>query len=809
LSRPQDQHSRPAAAAGATVYQQIAVLNQQAWELSDTDARQALALSTAAYDLASAPGPVTPPDQEGIAYSLRTQGYLNMRLGDYPLGLSQLTRALAIFEALDCTDGIFDGLADVYDGLAGIYAQIGSYPEALEYMHKQLSAAERIGDMRRVANAYNNLVHVYVELGQHERAIATLQRNLQLGIEIPYPRIECLSYLNLAETYLLTGAYTLARENALVGLRRSQEEGFEVFVVYGYEILGKACRLLGDISQSLQYLDEALAASRRMSSLVTEVVILLELGQTNRAADRFSLARTCLEQGIAVARTIDARSEQAAAHLQLSELYEQLGDTGQALAHFKQHQALKELVSGEKANQRLQVLQVAHDTELAQKEAGHLRSLNDRLEHQVAERTAELTATVALLQKEIGERERAEAEIQQMVATLEQRVAARTDELATFFDLSLLAGEGSDLADVFEQALPRIMEVSRSRVICLHLLDPGHTAEHTALRLAGQQNVPGAAQASLALVPIAAGFQRWLQQPNDPLLTTNLGTKIGPAALLPAAFRLPGYRTYLGAQVKIGGRAGGLLSCYRLRDRGYGIDEIALVTALAEQIGLMLETQRLRRQAEEMAILAERQRLARDLHDSVTQSLYSLTLFSRAGREAAADGDAQRLQESLASLERNTLHALREMRLLLYELRPADLEHEGLQRALELRLNTVERRAGLQLDVQIDLPHTLPPSCESDLYHIVVEALNNVVKHAAAGHVTLVLKQAGEQPNRCLHLVIADDGRGFDPVRNTPGLGLNNMRERVARLHGEITITGELGRGTTVAAVLPWPMGSG
>ncbi len=144
------------------------------------------------------------------------------------------------------------------------------------------------------------------------------------------------------------------------------------------------------------------------------------------------------------------------------------------------------------------------------------------------------------------------------------------------------------------------------------------------------------------------------------------------------------------------------MSCYRFRDRGYGIDEIALVTALAEQIGMMLETQRLRRQAEEMAVLAERQRLARDLHDSVTQSLYSLTLFSRAGREAAADGDTQRLQESLASLEHNTLHALREMRLLLYELRPADLAREGLQRAVELRLNTVERRAGLQLDVAMD-----------------------------------------------------------------------------------------------------------
>jgi signal transduction histidine kinase len=798
LSRPQDHHGDTRTAPGAAVDQQIAALNQQAWDLSDTDSKQAYALAAAAYDLASTPGAGLPPDQVGIAASLRTQGYLNMRLGDFPVGLSQLTRALAILEALDCSGGTPDALPDVYDGLAAIYAQIGSYPEALDYIHKQLAAAERIGDMRRVANAYNNLVHIYSELGQHERALETLQRNLQIGIEIPYPRIECLSYLNLAEVYLMTGAYPLAREHALVGLRRSREEGFAVFATYGYEILGKACRLLGDISQSLQYLDEALAVSRRTSSRVTEVVILLELGQTNRAADRLSLATAYFEQAAAIAHSIDARSEQAAAHLRLSEVYEQLGDAGQALAHFKQHQALKELVAGEKANQRLQVLQVAHDTELAQREAEHLRSLNEGLEKQVAERTAELTTTVALLQQEVGERQRAEAEIQQMVATLEQRVATRTDELATFFDMSLLAGQGSELADVFEQALPRIMEVSHSRAICLHMLD----AERTALRLAGQQNVPGDAQVLLALVPIAGSFERWLQQPNDPLLTTNLDE----AMLLPPAFRLPGCRTYLGAQVKIGGRAEGLLSCYRLRDRGYGIDEIALVTALAEQIGLMLETQRLRRQAEEMAVLAERQRLARDLHDSVTQSLYSLTLFSRAGREAAADGDTQRLQESLASLEQNTLHALREMRLLLYELRPADLENEGLQRALELRLNTVERRAGLQIDVQMDPLSALPASCESDLYHIVVEALNNVVKHAAASRVLLLLKYVGEEPDRRLQLAIVDDGRGYDPAENTGGLGLNNMRERAARLHGEISFTSAPGAGTRVEAILPCPV---
>ena len=83
-----------------------------------------------------------------------------------------------------------------------------------------------------------------------------------------------------------------------------------------------------------------------------------------------------------------------------------------------------------------------------------------------------------------------------------------------------------------------------------------------------------------------------------------------------------------------------MLSYFRFTDQGYGVDEIALGTALAEQMGLVLEIDRLRQNAEAMAVWEERQRLARDLHDSVTQSLYSLSLFSRAAREAAEDGDA-------------------------------------------------------------------------------------------------------------------------------------------------------------------------
>ena len=215
---------------------------------------------------------------------------------------------------------------------------------------------------------------------------------------------------------------------------------------------------------------------------------------------------------------------------------------------------------------------------------------------------------------------------------------------------------------------------------------------------------------------------------------------------------------------------------------------------------MMLETHRLRQKAEEMAVLQERQRLARDLHDSVTQSLYSLSLFSRAGREAAEDGDIDRLNHSLQELEHNTLHALREMRLLLYELRPADLEQEGLIQAVKLRLNTVERRVGLRLDVRLDELPEMSSGCEVELYHIIVEAMNNVVKHASATSLTLHLTQT----NRLLHLHIVDDGQGFDPAHTRGGLGLNNIRERVARLNGQLKIESSPGSGTRLEAVIPY-----
>ena len=535
--------------------------------------------------------------------------------------------------------------------MAGIHFQIGNHPEALNYMYQQLEVAQRIGDQRRVANAYNNLANVYFESGDYDRAIETLHHNLEIAGEIGYERIVCLSLLNLAEAYLLAGDGERALENGLRGLRVSQETGFELFEVYAFHLIGKSYMKLGNPSQAIHTLEQALALSVRLESKVTESLILLSLGEAYRDMQQFDRALAYLQQAVAVAQSIDARSELFKGHLLLSEIYQQQGDLGQALHHFKEHHAWRERVFNEQADQRLKVLQVAHDTETSKREAEILRLKTqqleqeiveqrkleealqvsrDELERQVKARTVELSDTIALLKQEIIERERAETEIQRMVNTLEQRVAARTEELTAFLDLILLAGQAVNLTDIVEQALTRIIEVTRSQAICVHLLD----AEGVTLWLADQQGLSAHHRARVQSVKLHPSFQHWLQQPNDPLVSSALST----TRRLPPPFRLRGFKSYLGAQMRVGPRVSGLLSYFRFTDEGFGVDEVALGTALAEQMGLVLEIDRLRENAEAMAVLEERQRLARDLHDSVTQSLYSLSLFSRAARRPQTTG---------------------------------------------------------------------------------------------------------------------------------------------------------------------------
>jgi PAS domain S-box-containing protein len=271
-----------------------------------------------------------------------------------------------------------------------------------------------------------------------------------------------------------------------------------------------------------------------------------------------------------------------------------------------------------------------------------------------------------------------------------------------------------------------------------------------------------------------------------------------PAAEGPDADLAGCCHALLAVPLQFGGEVYGCLAVYYAEVRTFRDEEIELAVAFADQAALALENARLHHRAREAAVLEERARLARNLHDSVTQQLYSLTLLAEGWRRLSAAGRLPDVDQPLAELGEIARQALKEMRLLVYELRPPDLERLGLRAALEMRLAAVERRAGVEAHLQVDEFGDLPPAVQEELFRIAVEALNNALKHAGAASVTVVLRAAGNR----LELEVADDGSGFDPLATTAGLGLETMRERAENLGGELAIHSAPGAGTRVTVSL-------
>jgi signal transduction histidine kinase len=206
-------------------------------------------------------------------------------------------------------------------------------------------------------------------------------------------------------------------------------------------------------------------------------------------------------------------------------------------------------------------------------------------------------------------------------------------------------------------------------------------------------------------------------------------------------------------------------------------------------------------QVEEFAVVEERNRLARDLHDSVTQALYGLTLSTEAAARQIAAGEIDAAAAQLREIQVTAKQALQEMRLLIYELRPPVLEEQGLAAALQERLQSVEGRVGVVTSLAVEGDGRLPPAVEMELDRITQEALNNALKHAHAHQIAVQLRQ----DERTVALEIADDGIGFDlgTTWSRGGLGLRGMAERAARLGGQLAIDSRPGKGTRVRVEVP------
>jgi signal transduction histidine kinase/ligand-binding sensor protein len=229
---------------------------------------------------------------------------------------------------------------------------------------------------------------------------------------------------------------------------------------------------------------------------------------------------------------------------------------------------------------------------------------------------------------------------------------------------------------------------------------------------------------------------------------------------------------------------------------GFVKDDIRIVDLFASQAAINIEHARLNQQAGRLAVLEERQRLARELHDSVVQSLYSMALYADAARLALESGKQDVTVSHLQELRETARSAMYDMRLLIFELHPPALEQEGLVTALRVRLAAVEARAGVRAELDVEGERRLPIAVEQELYRIVQEALNNVMKHARAQHVTLRMRFY----DHTVSLQIRDDGAGFDPrsIKNDGGMGLHSFAARAAKIGGQVTVDSEPGQGTTV-----------
>jgi signal transduction histidine kinase len=264
----------------------------------------------------------------------------------------------------------------------------------------------------------------------------------------------------------------------------------------------------------------------------------------------------------------------------------------------------------------------------------------------------------------------------------------------------------------------------------------------------------------------------------------------------------PRMRSFLGVPILF---KGDIVGAFYLADKKSGerftdADE-SLIGLLAAHAAIAVENARLYERSRELSIVEERNRIALELHDATAQTLFSIRLAAGTAMGLVRT-DPERALEHLATVRELAASAATELRSLIFELRPAALDADGLLPALRKHLDLLGRAHRLQVTLDADGVGDLPPELEADLYRVAQEALTNVVRHAAASSVAVTLARAGGT----VTLTVADDGAGFDPeARRIRGqrLGLTSMVSRVTRHGGSTRVVSAPGRGTTVTAEVP------
>jgi signal transduction histidine kinase len=401
------------------------------------------------------------------------------------------------------------------------------------------------------------------------------------------------------------------------------------------------------------------------------------------------------------------------------------------------------------------------------------------------------------------------AEDQELVETLASHAAvaienARLFEAATEWSAQLEALNEVGTALAAELELPRLLalvcrrlrELIGARVVTIALAEPDGS-----LRVEAADGTGAGAIVGTLLSRSASKSGRVLER-RRPERVDSLADDPEVDLTMPEQLDA---RAGLFVPLVAGGRAIGVIAAHDKEGDDPRFDEgdlrvaenFATRAAVAVDLSARVAGDALRRVVEAQEL--ERRRLARELHDQTGQELTSVLLGLKSVEEARDDEERA---AALAAVREQVVQTLHDVRRLAVELRPKALDDFGLVPALERLRDTFAEQTGMQVELVSQLRGRLPPDVETALYRIVQEALTNVVKHARAGAVSIVLARAGGS----VTALIEDDGRGFEAdERERGGLGLLGMGERLALLDGMLKVESRPGAGTTIVAEVPLP----
>jgi nitrate/nitrite-specific signal transduction histidine kinase len=372
-------------------------------------------------------------------------------------------------------------------------------------------------------------------------------------------------------------------------------------------------------------------------------------------------------------------------------------------------------------------------------------------------------------------------------AQLEQRVAARTRELAALNAIAEVASRSLNLDEILNDALDKILEVLEMEVGSAYALDD----ETRSLKLLAERGLFGEFMDRVSPQPLKGSVVEQAARKGYPIIWS---MEDYPETALRPWLEKQGIRQVICVPLIVKGRLVGAFLFGARRSRAISQEELSLLDSCGQQIGVAVENARLYQQAEETAAVAERTRLARELHDSVTQTLFSASLIAEVLPDLWKMNETEGWRR-LEELRQLTRGALAEMRTLLVELRPNALVEIPLPDLLRQLCESLIGRARLPIQLNIEGQERLSPDVQVSLYRITQEALNNVVKHSKATQAVVTLRLNG-----ATHLSIADNGCGFEMAKVPPDhLGLKIMCERAGAIGARLLVNSEPGEGTQIS----------